>query len=209
MAYRLCPSWDQKALSVATRCPHCGLAFGTGEYRHPPAGSKPRRIPSGLIVVGVVLTVLVGSTLRRILNAPPPDSQPSPVVSAPPPAPKPPSESPGVVPDTQRAAPPQPPSEPSPPIVAPAPAPAPGPAQAQAQAAELVDSNAPQRLYASTWINVRADRSNAAPVIRILRPGEVVLVGVQEQGWYRVVNDEQAIGYVDRRYLDAAPPVQP
>ena len=55
-------------------------------------------------------------------------------------------------------------------------------------------------------MNVRADRSNTAAVIRILRPGEEVLVDLLKQGWYRVVTDSQALGYVDQRYLDTVPP---
>jgi hypothetical protein len=56
-------------------------------------------------------------------------------------------------------------------------------------------------------MNVRADRSSTAPVIRILHPGEVILVDSLKQGWYRVVSDLQGLGYVDRRYLDTSPPV--
>ena len=55
-------------------------------------------------------------------------------------------------------------------------------------------------------MNVRAQRSNTAAVIRVLRPGEMVLVDLPEKGWYRVVTDTQTIGYVDRRLLDTLPP---
>lgn len=63
--------------------------------------------------------------------------------------------------------------------------------------------------YATTWMNVRADRNNTATVIRILHPGEEVLVDLLEQGWYRVVTDGQATGHVDRRLLDTSPPPAP
>ncbi len=63
-----------------------------------------------------------------------------------------------------------------------------------------------QRRYANTWMNVRADRSNTAPVVRVLRPGEEVQVDLLKQGWYRVVSDSQALGYADQRYLDTMPP---
>jgi uncharacterized protein YgiM (DUF1202 family) len=75
--------------------------------------------------------------------------------------------------------------------------------------AEAIGTVAPQRRYASTWTNVRARRSNTAPVVRILRPGEVVLVDSLEEGWYQVVIDRQALGYVDQRYLATAPPPTP
>jgi hypothetical protein len=71
------------------------------------------------------------------------------------------------------------------------------------------DSGATVRRYTTTWVNVRAGRSNTAPVIRILRPRQMVLVGSLEQGWYRVMNDRQAPGFVDGRYLNAVPPAVP
>jgi SH3-like domain-containing protein len=80
---------------------------------------------------------------------------------------------------------------------------------APAPTPEPLGTVAAQRRYASTWTNVRADRSNTAPVIRILRPGEVVQVDSLKQGWYRLVTDEQATGYVDQRYLDTLPPGPP
>jgi hypothetical protein len=62
------------------------------------------------------------------------------------------------------------------------------------------------RRYAGTWINVRSARGNAAPVIRILHPGDPVLVDSLVRGWYRVIASGEAVGYLDRRYLDTLPP---
>jgi hypothetical protein len=80
------------------------------------------------------------------------------------------------------------------------------PIPAPIPAAEPAGTAAGERRYANTWANIRADRRNTAPVLRILHPGEAVLVDSLAQGWYRVVTDPQALGYVDRRFLDATPP---
>jgi hypothetical protein len=63
------------------------------------------------------------------------------------------------------------------------------------------------RRYARTWVNVRAGRSGAAPGVRILSPGESILVDSLRRGWYRVLADGRAQGYVDRTFLDTVPPV--
>jgi len=49
--------------------------------------------------------------------------------------------------------------------------------------------------YASTWVNVRDRRGPDAAPVRVLDPGEAVLVDSLVGGWYRVVIDGQAIGY--------------
>lgn len=204
--YLHCPSCGQKALSVATRCPRCGLPFETGLFRKPASDSRPSRIPLGLLVAGVIVAVLVVNAVRRKLSVTPPVRPPATtVVSAPrsQPPPQPPRESLAVKIGGRPKAPPPMPRSPSQSQL-----PTPDSARS-APTAEPVGTAAAQRRYASTWMNVRADRSNTAPVIRILRPGEVVLVDLLEQGWYRVVTDRQAMGYVDRRYLDTSPPTGP
>jgi hypothetical protein len=65
---------------------------------------------------------------------------------------------------------------------------------------------AAKTLYSSTWLNLRAERRNSSPVLRVLRPGEVVRVDSLSQGWYRVVSDADQPGWVDRRLLDSLPP---
>jgi uncharacterized protein YgiM (DUF1202 family) len=70
---------------------------------------------------------------------------------------------------------------------------------------EAVSIDAAHQRFAQVWANVRAERSNTAPVLRVLHPGEVVAVDSLQQGWYRVVSDE-AVGYVDQHYLDTLPP---
>jgi hypothetical protein len=49
--------------------------------------------------------------------------------------------------------------------------------------------------YATTWVNVRDRRSPDAVPVRVLNPGEAMLVDSLAGGWYRVVIDGQPIGY--------------
>ena len=60
----------------------------------------------------------------------------------------------------------------------------------------------PRRRYATTWVNVRDGPGGAARIVRILNPGDSVLVDSLQRGWYRVVSDGGTVGYVLRRYLD-------
>ncbi|HEY7682345.1 MAG TPA: SH3 domain-containing protein [Gemmatimonadales bacterium] len=73
---------------------------------------------------------------------------------------------------------------------------------------EPVSIDASRQRIAQVWANVRAERSNTAPVVRVLHPGEVVAVDSLQQGWFRVVTD-QGMGYVDQHYLDTLPPKGP
>lgn len=194
--YIKCPSCGQKALSVATRCPHCGLAFETQLFRHPESGSKRSRTPLGLLLAAVVVLVLVVNGVRPKFSIAPTVAPPATTkVSAAPSRPQPLREPVAAKAESVRS-----PSPAHPPIS--------DSARSVTPTSEGVAVGAvvAQRRYASTWMNLRTERSNRAPVIRILRPGEVVLVDLLEQGWYRVVTDRQALGYVDRRYLDTSPP---
>ncbi len=57
------------------------------------------------------------------------------------------------------------------------------------------------RRYASTWVNVRQGRGRDAPTVRVLEPGDAVLVDSLDQGWYRVSIGGQPIGYAHRANL--------
>ena len=226
MSYIECPACGKKALSVATRCPHCSLIFTPGmiEQATPPAESNRLRrllvMAGALVVLAVVAVVLqdrMGSTADTappVANGPvsqplPPDTasqaeEEPPVVATPAPtraqpldtarsirAQLPPPSRDSVVDSTP---PPQPlavPAQPtpSPPIEAPA-----APTDQQLQR------------YAKTWVNVRGGRSRSASAVRVLNPGETVLVDSLVRGWYRVVIDGQPVGYVDRTYLDVEAP---
>jgi len=69
----------------------------------------------------------------------------------------------------------------------------------------MVGSTGAISRYASTWVNIRAGRSPRAPVLRILRPGDLVQVDSLQEGWYRVVSQQRPLGYVDRRFLSSSP----
>jgi hypothetical protein len=60
--------------------------------------------------------------------------------------------------------------------------------------------------YARTWVNVRGGRANGTASVRVLSPGEQVLVDSLRGGWYRVLADGRPLGYVHRSNLDIAPP---
>ncbi len=54
---------------------------------------------------------------------------------------------------------------------------------------------------------MRDGPSGSAATVRTLRPGERVLVDSLVDGWYRVVVGGRTEGFVDRSYVDEAPPV--
>jgi hypothetical protein len=212
---RVCPSCGKAALSVATRCPRCGYAFDARYDRHIDPKPHRRRLPAGPLILLAVLTVVAANFLWKSGRAPshlavrpPASTTPAPVQPAPlaqtTPAPAetvassapittPPAESVTVhrpAAETARVASRQP-------VVASPKPPAPVPAS-------LPLSGNGERRFATTWINVRAVRSNKSRVVRVLRPGEAVQVDSLGQGWYRIIAEEP--GYADRRLLASAPP---
>jgi hypothetical protein len=62
------------------------------------------------------------------------------------------------------------------------------------------------RRFARTWVNVRGGRGRATPSVRVLNPGDVVQVDSLSRGWYRVLIDGRAAGYVHRSNLDPVSP---
>jgi uncharacterized protein YgiM (DUF1202 family) len=74
-----------------------------------------------------------------------------------------------------------------------------------AAAPEPVSIDPAHQRYAQDWVKLRAEPSNTAAVLRVLEPGEIVTVDSLQDGWYRVVLDQQ-VGYVDRQYLDTLRP---
>ncbi len=198
MPYVNCPNCGQKALRVATRCPQCGLAFESQFSQNLRLTPKPRRSLLGFLIAGAVIAALVFQEVwRRVPTAP---STPLPAV---------------VVDTTPLPTPqnhPQPELKPQPqaqaraPKASPPPAPVSPPAAAAAPVTVPAGLPATQRRYANDWVNVRAERSSKAPVVQILRPGEMVLVDTLAQGWYRVVADQKILGHVDAHFLSATPP---
>jgi Bacterial SH3 domain len=193
MSYINCPRCDRKALSVASRCPHCGELFETW---HQPKARPARDLrPFGLLIVSAVVIGLVAKNWVATPRSPAPS--PGPVAASADPR----------VPAKRRARPPvKSPAPPRSPPQAALPPSDSGTRLAAVPAEEAPDSETVQARYAGTWVNVRAGRSNTAPVIRVLRPGEEIAVDVPRQGWYPVVDKQETAGYVDGRYLEATPP---
>lgn len=232
MSYIHCPNCNQKALSVATRCPRCGVAFESRPAPAAPGGGRRRTHPA-LLAVGTVLVLVIANAVRVQfgsvggLNPPSPAAKdvppPRPVATRPAPAvPQPgttatrsesvpaPASSPSgaaaptgphAPPASIAAAPPPAPHRDSTPVVSRTAAPPP---------TELAAEDASfTRRYASTWVNLRTGPRPASAVVRVLAPGEAVMVDTVERGWYRVVANGEEIGYVDQRLLDTARPVRP
>lgn len=186
MSYIECPQCAHRALSVATRCPRCGFAFPARPLQRPDAGRRrdwPSALLAGVIVIGALAVMVI---LRRPgATRPPVDRVPA--TSAQPPG------APGL-PDAGRKG-----------------AKAGSPAGAErshsvAPPAQGKPSPAGVTRYARTWTNVRDGRAQAAPSVRVLNPGEEVLVDSLQGGWYRVLADGRPVGYVHRSNLDANPP---
>lgn len=207
MSYTVCPNCGQKALTVATRCPGCGAPIEAQFLRHSRTAPKEKQLPRGLLIGGVVILLLGGNAawqlirMRRASAVRPVVSAPASVVQSAP----------------ESRAEPELPAVESPGAGLRAPVDSPGPALAPVPDTNLTmpSARAPRdtagpltanRWYASTWMNVRAGRSGSAPVVRVLRPGEVVQVDSLSQGWYRLVSGPEPLGYVDRRLLDSSPP---
>ena len=198
MPYVECPSCGKTALRVASRCPHCGLIFGPGIIPPEEINPLPRRmLVAGALVLLVVVIVLARSQTDPRAAPPrpavaaldPAESQPAP--SAPVAAPSSPAQPLAPAPDSavDRTPPPA-----AAPLRAAPPPPPPAPTGEQLQR------------YAATWVNVRARRGPDAAPVRVLNPGEAVLVDSLIGGWYRVVIDGQPIGYAGGSNLSEGPP---
>ena len=57
-----------------------------------------------------------------------------------------------------------------------------------------------EEVKATTWVNVRADRSRDASILAVLNPDDVVRLGARESGW-RQVHVDGATGWVDGRHF--------
>ena len=246
MSYTTCLNCGQKALSVATRCPHCGKSFGN---RPAPAPTPRIRRPLGLIaiLVAALAAVILGANLfHREPGSPAREASAKPEAAVPESPQTPPATLPSVTPSAPAAATagseadstapapgtapgnpamrpvdsaaqavaplpePPPPPPPTPPTAAPAPAAAPPPPVVAPTPTEAqVPAGSGERRYANLWVNVRQAPRPQAEVVKVLKPGEPLLVDSLKEGWYRVVADGQAIGYVYRDFVDTVPPAKP
>lgn len=190
MSYTECPRCGQKALSVATQCPRCGVPF---ETRHTYEVARPR--PQGMLlilVVAALVVVFLGFDWFRRRPGAAGGEPAAPSVAA--------------APDSIRQPGPKPaPVAPKEPAAATADS---IPRQPPRPAIETVATQtAPEeRRYTNIWVNVRRARRPTAAVVKVLHPGEPVLVDSLSQGWYRVVADGQGVGYVYRGFVDTTPP---
>jgi len=192
MPYIECPECGQRALSVATRCPRCGHNYPQQPiWQQAPkpglSGLRPLLPITGVLAAAVIIVVVIGR-LVGARTATTPSSQNHAAVTGrpvqPPSTPEPVATAGGSAPRAAPAAPP------------PTPAPAPAPAPASSGI----------RRYARTWVNIRGARALVAPSVRVLKPGEAVMVDSLRRGWYRVLAEGRAVGYVHRSNLDTTPP---
>jgi hypothetical protein len=173
--YMECPQCGRKALSVATRCPHCGVAFPSKPLQRSAPGYRLDRLRpafavGGVLVLGVALLTVVLPRLESKAAAPArgaSSGDTSPTLATPPGA---------------------------------------------GRADSVVEGEAPTtpsplaQRFARTWVNVRGGRGRAAPAVRVLNPGDAVQVDSLMRGWYRVLIDGRAAGYVHRSNLDPVSP---
>ncbi|MFL5518303.1 MAG: hypothetical protein ACJ8DJ_19270 [Gemmatimonadales bacterium] len=192
MSYIECPECGQKALSVATRCPRCGhnypqLPIWKQATRSGPGRLRPFLPIAGVLAAGVIIVVLIG----RLAHGPTTATRPG---------------APGAT--ALPSQPVQPPDRSAPVASAGSTAPAARPARAPATPPASPAVTPEVRRYARTWVNVRRERARGAPTVRVLRPGEGVVVDSLRRGWYRVLAGGRPVGYVYRLNLAAAPPPQ-
>lgn len=201
MSYIHCPYCGQRALAVATQCPHCARAFESRFWKNYGSGPRRRRrIPAGVIILmGVGALVALSAVQGELQLSVGPPALPSASLadSVPRPLPK------AAAKAKPRAAPPQ--AQPLAAAVKPESESKPSATQNVAAAPPPAAAVRMERRYANTWVNLRARRSGAAPVVRVLKPGETVLVDSLRQGWYRAVADGETVGYVDRDLVGTAP----
>ena len=60
--------------------------------------------------------------------------------------------------------------------------------------------------WALDWANVREGRALGTPVVHVLHPGEQVLVGDRQAGWWAVYQESRVLGYVAGSVLGDQPP---
>jgi hypothetical protein len=185
--YTQCPNCGQKALSVATQCPHCGVPF---EIRHDYRIPRPRpRIPLIVLVVVALTMVMLGVDFFRRSPGPGNAAPAAPAVAKA----KDSIRKPGPEARSSRARPVESPPTPTP------------RSRTTGEVARAV-SGAQKPSYTKIWVNVRRARRPTATVVKVLRPGEPVLVDSLREGWYRVVADGEGVGYVYRAFVDTVPP---
>jgi hypothetical protein len=170
-----CPQCGRKALSVATRCPHCGVAFPSKPLQRSAPGYRLDRMRPVLAVGGVLVlsAVLLAVVLPRLASvAAPARAAPS-------------GETSPTLATLPRAV-------PADSLVAAGPSDAVTPVQPPVASSAPITPTSPSPLakrFARTWVNVRGGRGRATPTVRVLNPGDAVQVDSLSRGWYRVLID--------------------
>ena len=199
MAYMDCPECGKTMLSIATQCPHCGYQFPPQQLRISIPPPRPRLVrPALLVALALVTVAAVVVAFQSRGGSSGAGAEPG-VANAPPPATERQQPVETALPDTAAVGQMRQDSEPEAPVADTTPA-VTAPATVLPPPAATF-TNQRSRRYASTWVNVRRDRGLDAPTVRVLEPGDAVLVDSLDQGWYRVIIDGQPIGYAHRSNL--------
>ena len=202
-----CRRCSRKVLSGAMVCPYCG------------ARRPGRRTPYVVAALVVALAAPIGLFALLYSRA----ARPAPVAIEAPAAIPGPKEAPAppvrsrqvahapqeslVLPPAERVG----RSQASAGVLATTPAPATPPAQPAASGGAPADGPQPApggtvTKWALDWANVREGRALGTPVVHILHPGEQVLVGDREAGWWAVYQESRVLGYVAASLLGDQPP---
>lgn len=170
-SYRQCSECGKRALSIATRCPGCGCELAPPPARELDPSVNLRRFLSPGALAAAVATTFV-LTAAELARSSRSLKQPSSTVLA---------DSASAISEvayTTAAA-----------------------AQLHRATAPLPMASAGEVLVTRTWTNVRRSRSTRADVEAVLLPRDTVLADSLERGWYRVVLEGDALGYVHRSAL--------
>ncbi len=184
MALIRCPKCSRTVLSAASQCPHCSRPMDADQRDEIRVDRRPVMWPSVVVISAVlVLAIILWRNLEdaAALLSSGPAPMPAPAeVSAGPPAMldaigedathagnESTSESPTSRESTQNQI---------------------------ERAAPLPASTTP--LWTSTWVNVRERPGPTSPVVRVLNPGQQVLVVHPQRGWSLVYVDDQRAGYL-------------
>ena len=173
-SYRQCSECGKRALSIATRCPGCGRDLPTPPARELDPSANLHRFLSPGVLVAVVATTLV-LTAAELARSNRFRQQPSSPMRA---------DFPAAFTEVGYST-----------------AAAAQLHRTTAAPAPLPIASAGEVFVTRTWTNVRRSRSTRADVEAVLLPSDTVLADSLERGWYRVVLEGEALGYVHRSAL--------
>lgn len=203
-----CRRCGGKVLSKARVCPYCGLT----------KPARRSRMLALLVVGGLAASIALLSLQDRLapgglpiadtVTAADPITDLGVATAAPRPAPAPPAArgTPASVPDSPAVA---VASRDSLPVGAAGDSVAARDTMADPAAAVAVPAVPLQTRWAADWANIREGRSLDAPVVGLVRRGEMVQVANQAEGWWEVYRGGRFLGYVAADLLLTEPPAIP